>query len=267
MNANNPKISSMDFACKVAAYAKTGITGVFIENLYYEYIAIGDAISPAYFSQERESTVLKADTEQSIRIFRDQCKLNGIIPEVYVDKGEPIREVIYESRFADLIIVDPDISFNDGEEQMPSHFVKEILANAECPVLIVPEKFEDIDEIVFCYDGSASSVFAIKLFTYILPEFSKKKVILLEINKTGKEEFNESHRRMLNWLRAHYEAVYYHTLNGDVKDELFTWFFMKEKMLVVMGAYGRPMLSRFFKKSNADILMRMVDLPLFITHH
>jgi hypothetical protein len=34
-----------------------------------------------------------------------------------------------------------------------------------------------------------------------------------------------------------------------------------------MGAYGRSMLSNFFKKSNADVLMRVVDLPLFVTHY
>ncbi|MGZ5190837.1 MAG: universal stress protein, partial [Flavisolibacter sp.] len=69
------------------------------------------------------------------------------------------------------------------------------------------------------------------------------------------------------WLSAHYISVDYQSLKGDVKDELFTWFFMKERKLIVMGAYGRPMLSRFFKKSNADVLIRSVDLPLFITHH
>ncbi|MGZ5190591.1 MAG: hypothetical protein ACXWCZ_06190, partial [Flavisolibacter sp.] len=143
INANKPNISSINFACRMAAFAHTRLTGIFIESPSFEYIAIGDAITPAYYNKVEENAVTKADTDQSIRIFKDECKLKGIIPEVYVDNGDPIHEVIFESRFADLVIVDPDMSFYDGEEQIPSHLVKEFLANAECPVLIAPGSFED----------------------------------------------------------------------------------------------------------------------------
>ena len=269
INARKPDTASIDFACSMAALAETRLTGLFIENLFFEYIPAGGIDSPSYFETVKENAgaTVTADTEQAVRIFKDACQRMTVLSEVFIDKGEPIQEVIFESRFADLLIIDPDISFYDREEQLPSHFVKEILANVECPVLLAPERFEDVEEIVFCYDGSASSVFAIKQFTYLLPEFSSKKVMLLEVNKTGNEEFTERHRRMMEWLRAHYHSAYYHALKGDVKDELFTYFFMKTKKIIVMGAYGRNMPSNFFKRSSADILMRMVDLPLFITHH
>ena len=71
---------------------------------------------------------------------------------------------------------------------------------------------------------------------------------------------------MMEWLRAHYSSVCYHVLKGESKDELFNYFFMHENKFIVMGAYGRSMLSNFFRKSEADVLIRMVDLPLFITH-
>ena len=267
INPDKPGLASIDFACNVATSAQARLTGVFIENFYFEYIPIGDAMAPAYFGQLQENSQVKADTDQAVRIFQEECQRKGIIPEVYVDKGEPIQEVIYESRFADLVIIDPYMNFYEREEDAPSHFAREILAHAECPVLIAPEKFESIEEIIFCYDGSASSLFAIKLFTYLFPAFSKKNVMLLEISKSDSEQVDESHKRIMQWLGSHYNDVHYHALKGDVKDELFTWFFMKEKKLIVMGAYGRPLLSRFFNKSAADVLIRMVDLPIFITHH
>jgi hypothetical protein len=141
------------------------------------------------------------------------------------------------------------------------------LRNAECPVILTPNEFENPEEIVFCYDGSASSVFAIKQFTYLLPEFGNRKVLFLEVNKSGKEEFDDNHRRIMEWLRAHYHSVYYQILKGNSKDELFNYFFMKKKKMIVMGAYGRSLLSNLFRKSNADVIMSSVDLPLFISHH
>jgi hypothetical protein len=132
---------------------------------------------------------------------------------------------------------------------------------------MAPERSTEIEEIVFCYDGSASSVFAIKQFTYLFPEFSSRPALLLEVSRPGQVEFDEAHRRMLAWLRAHYHSAYYHVLEGNTEDELFVYFFMKRKKMVVMGAYGRKLIAGLFRKSNADVLIRAVDLPLFVSHH
>lgn len=268
INAHEPDSAAIDFACSIAFSAQSRLTGLFIENIFFEYIPSGDTDTPRYSKKgkEKEATVTM-DTEQAIKIFKEQCRTRKVEPEVYIDKGEPIQEIVFESRFADLLIIDPGFDFYGREDQLPSHLVKEILMHAECPVLLTPEKFGGVDEVVFCYDGSASSVFAIKQFTFLFPQFSDRNIVLLEVNRTGNEEFSESHRRMMEWLKTHYRSVYYHALAGEAEDELHTYFFMKSKKFIVMGAYGRTMLSNLFNKSNAEVVMRMVDLPLFITHY
>jgi hypothetical protein len=270
INAHKPQMETIDFACRIADLTHSRLTGVFIDNSFTEYIPTAAIDAPSYFNASSDITTrtVTTDLDHATRLFIDECKRQNINADIYTDKGDPIKEAIYESRFADMLIVDPDMNFyEDDEVSLPSHFVKEILANAECPVILSPNKFEETEEIVFCYDGSASSVFAIKQFTYLLPQYASKKVVLLEVNRNGKEEFNESHRKMMSWLRAHYTGVYFHLLKGEAKDELFTYFFLKRKKFIVMGAYGRSVLSNIFRKSNADTLIRMVDLPLFITHH
>lgn len=269
INAHNPDFFTIDFASRIANLAKSKLTGLFIENLYFDYVTIDGMNGGSYFevlNKAANSSVI-TDTDQSVRLFKEECLRKGIKPDIYVDQGEPIQEIIFESRFADLVIIDPEVSFYNRDEPPPSHFVKEILARAECPVLLAPEKFENIDEIVFCYDGSTSSVFAIKQLTHLLPELNDRKVLLLEVSHKSEEEFTESHRRMMDWLRSHYHSVYYHSLVGDVKEELFNYFFKSKNILIVIGAYGRSMLSNFFRKSSADVLIRTIDLPIFITHH
>ena len=100
-----------------------------------------------------------------------------------------------------------------------------------------------------------------------LADDSDQSMSRIQYLKRANEEFDEEHRRVMDLLRAHYPSVAYHGLKGDVKDELLTHFFMTSKKIIVMGAYGRSMLSNFFKKSSADVLLRTVDLPLFIAHH
>jgi nucleotide-binding universal stress UspA family protein len=50
------------------------------------------------------------------------------------------------------------------------------------------------------------------------------------------------------------------------KSQLTNWLKEEEAAWVVMGAYGRSLLSSLFKKSFADELINDVRLPLFITH-
>ena len=268
INAHHPNMDSVDFACRIASVAQANLTGLFIEDIFFNYAPSQTLDGGSYFDTTSPANkLIKTDIDQAVYLFKDECLRHGITPEVYINKGQAMHEAIRESRFADLLIVDPAIGFYNRIELMPSQFVKEILAFAECPVLLAPQQFDDLDEIIFCFDNSPSSIFAIKQFTYLLPELRTKKVMLLEVRKSGKDEFDSDHIRMMEWLRKHYQTVYYQALKGDESDELFSYLFMKRKKMIVMGAYGRPLLSNLFKKSSADKLIHMLDLPLFITHH
>lgn len=269
INAYKPQLSAIRFACLLAASTKSCLTGLFIENVYDskfdESYSEGD-----YFTsvpQEDTETIVRTDPDHAITLFVRECSLHAVATETYVDKGEPIQLALRESRYADLLILDPSVNFyEDGAQQLPSHFTKEIMSGAECPVMLAPDKITDVDEIVFCYDGSASAVYAMKQFTYLLPVYQKTKVLLLTVKRSEKENASEDDRRILAWLTSHYDHADYKILTGNVKEELFTYFFMKEKKLVVLGSYGRNTMSTFFKPSAADQLVRTVDLPLFITH-
>lgn len=270
LNAHNPDRASLEFATRMAAISGTRLTGLFLENTDSEPVLVAqpDAFQYAtYLWQTGEVASIRADVDKAVGLLREECLFAGVGLDVIVDKGEPIQQTIGESRFADYIIVDPGLSFSQMEEDVPSHFVQELLSRAECPVLLAPKEFVDVDEVVFCYDGSVSSVFAIKQFTALLPVFRSHRALLLEVNRSGRAEFSDEHKRMMGWLKMHYSSVYYQALNGNAKEELFTYLFLKTGKLVVMGAYGRSLLSNFFRRSHADAIIRMVDLPLFVTHH
>jgi len=211
------------------------------------------------------------DSEQCIHFFIEACQRRNVKVDVllqgngFVKHASPVKEVIRESRFADVLIVDPAMSFQDQLEAVPTSFAKELLAAAECPVLVAPAVFDDVDELVFCYDGQRSSVYAIKQFSYLFPELNQRKVTVLQI---GENEHPVSEKEALrNWLSNYYYEITFKQLVGDAGDELLQYFLLKKNMLAVMGAYGRSMISTFFKKSSADLVLRVVDLPLFIAHN
>lgn len=271
VNTNRPDPASIEFAARIASLARTKLTALFLEKVYYEPVLVEQPEVLQYsvhLLQTGEVAAVHADIERAMELVQEECRFAGVGLEVIPDSGDPLRQTIYESRYADFVILDPGMSFSQISDGVPTHFVKEVLLHAECPVLLSPKEFVGIEEVVFCYDGSPSSIFAIKQFTLLLPQFRNKHVVLLEVDPAGREDaHNDDRKRMIEWLNLHYRSAAYRLLKGKAKDELFNYLFLKTKTIVIMGAYGRSMLSNFFRKSHADALIRMADLPLFIAHY
>src|SRR4051794_208645 len=271
INAEKPQIPCLDFAAYVADLTNSKLIGVFVQHTIYEDMPAIKTIGGTPYVEEITIGMLQTKAEkntllQGIQQFKDSCSERMIDCTVHSDRGIAIHEVITESRFADYIITDAAISFLKNEtEAIPSSFLKLLLKQSECPVIVAPDEFSSIDEIVFTYDGSKSAVFAIKQFTYLFPALEDKKITLLEI----KTEENNSNITELNKLKEllmfHYNAVHYELIYGDnPKEVLFTTFYGKHKKWLVMGAYGKQ---RFFSNSTADILLETIDLPIFVAHH
>jgi nucleotide-binding universal stress UspA family protein len=55
-------------------------------------------------------------------------------------------------------------------------------------------------------------------------------------------------------------------LKGDASDELFGFLIDWKNAIVVLGGYGRGILSRFLKPSHASLVLRTINLPIFIAH-
>jgi hypothetical protein len=263
---------AIDFASYVATMAHSTLTGVFLEHTeeqspvlkmsygmpYVESMVAADL--PGYKEQH-------ARCEENIRLFKQFCTNRGIRHQVQTIIGaHPAKSLIGESRFADLLIIKSETSFEKGYETTPTHFVKEVLAGAECPVIMVPYRFTGIEEVVFTYDGSRSAVFAIKQFTYLFPELADKKAIVLQVNESGELPLTEK-EKIAELLKVHYSGIGFQVLRGKARVELFSYLLNKKKTLVVMGAFGRGWLSNVIKPSSAPVLLKNINLPFFITHY
>jgi hypothetical protein len=85
---------------------------------------------------------------------------------------------------------------------------------------------------------------------------------LLQVLKEG-DDITEK-KRLKEFLMIYYDAVHYDTLHGDADAELFKKFLSQRNKILVMGAYGRK---KFFSHSTADILLKTLNIPIFIAHY
>lgn len=267
-DAQNVKASTIDFGCYVAELSNSEISVVLLNNAAIE-LASYKSSRLSYINNEEDEKGYPVimDIEQTSQFIKKQCLKKGIKATVSLDNLSPSEETIYESRFADILILEPDLSFLGDGSEFPSNLVRHVLSKSECPVILAPDGFKYIDQIVFCYDGSASSLFAMKQFTYLFPGYKNTPVTLLEIRNSVIREMDESHNRTLKWLKTHYENADIIFLDGEVNDALFPFFLNKSNTFIVMGAFGRSTLSNLLWKSASEKIIKTVDLPLFIAHH
>jgi len=271
LDASSPDKAAIDFACYLASLTDSLLTGVFLENLVADQEPVlKKTAGAAYIKWEidKDSTEYKdkcTKREAHIAGFERACYVHNVRFSIHRDEGTPVAEMIRESRYADVLIVDADTSFNKQYDGVPSGFVRQLLREAECPVIIAPSDFYSIDELIFTYDNSKSAAFAIKQFTYLFPALSEKKVTVLQVNKSGTWQ-DEEKACLRGWLQHHYSSIGFQALKGDERDAFFTFLSGKKNALITMGAYGRNALSRFFQESTADLVIKVVTRPLFIAH-
>lgn len=264
---SDPK--SLDFACRLAQLTGSPLTGVFLENAHSENVpglkfAYGGVYVETIDTLAADFPTQKA-VDNNVDLFKTTCKAHMVAYDIYSDRHDPVETMIAESRFADMMILNPTC-FASSPLEKPSAFVKELLSRSECPVIISPYDFDEVNEIIFAYDGSASSVFAIKQFTYLFPELRTKKATILQAGE--KADLKTLDREKLsNYLTNHYPEIVFEYLAGNSEDVLFNHLLRKKNAFAVMGAYGRSKLSNFLKHSTAEFIIEANSLSMFIAHH
>jgi nucleotide-binding universal stress UspA family protein len=265
-----PNANALNFASFLARLSRSKVTGVFLENAEAdEELVVYQAYETGYLNRKagkKDHAVEKENVEKHIEQFKEACESQSVRYSIHRDIGVPAKKIIAESRYADVMVVSAETSFTKNFEGVPPEFVKEVLKDSECPVIIAPESFDSIDEIVFTFNGSKSAVFAIKQFCYLFPQLEDKKVTVIEIEDEDlcsadeKEKFKE-------WLSSHYSSIGFEVLKGDTESELLAYLLRKKNIFIVMGAYGRSTVSQFFKHSRADLLIKTITQAIFITHY
>jgi nucleotide-binding universal stress UspA family protein len=261
--------NAVDFACHLARLTQSRLTGIFLNEpvtepevvIESQRVAHGvTSITIAEFDQESEQA---AQHEENIAIFREWAERSGVSFNVYLDKGVPVTELSYETRYADMLLMSAD-TFSQGDEPIPSAFVKQLIHDSACPVILTPESFERIDNIFFCYDGSKSSLFAIKQFAYLFPQLRSQRVKVISLAAERPQPTEQA--RVTQWLGYHYSDVEWIAQGAEAAEALFHYLLKKRDDFVVMGAYGHGLLTSFFEPDYETGTIHTTSLPIFIAH-
>jgi len=270
--ASGIKSEVLDFAAYIGKLQRSQLVGLFIE----ESGEIAPSLHPFEGQIHVETQRLAAgsntqkpgQTSASIAMFRNGCMEREVHCHVHRAEGDTFANIIAESRYSDIMVLDASISVF-GDDTIPSSLALDILHKAECPVLIAPEVFEEPNQVILAYDEGYSSAFAIKQFCLQLPALTAKNTIALHIHDNDGVSGSPGIDSFREWISMHFSNISFIELHGDPREELFKYFLQnnpKNDKMLVAGAFGRSYLSSLFKPATADLVVKAIDMPIFITH-
>lgn len=263
--------SAVQYAIAIAARQQAHLVGVFLDDVTYHSYKIYELTGPEGVAEEKRAILEEGDIEKratAVEQFKTACDNASINYSVHHDRNIAVHELLHESIYADLLIIQSRETLTHYEEELPTRFVRELLEGAQCPVLVVPEQFKPVQKVSILYDGEPSSVFATRMFCYLYGDHIMEETEVVTVNKPGHSSHVPDNRLMKEFMKRHLPDARYTVLKGDPETEILRHLrTYGGNNLLVLGAYRRGMVSRWFRPSMADLLMREVKMPLFIAHN
>ncbi|MBK9328867.1 MAG: universal stress protein [Sphingobacteriales bacterium] len=262
---------ALEHAINIAKQSGGMVLGIFLHDMSYIYDDLPGVFTLVPTQYTNIINRQKADSEKlelNLKLFNERCKKENVRHKAHIHDGTDIVDfLIRETVFADLLVLDEHMSFTYVNAHQLSNFVVDILEDAHCPVLVVPNKPQQIDNVFLCYDGTPASVHAIKMYSYVFPEWASKPTTLVSFSDASSDHLSHSenikdllHQHFLN-LKIDLEH------NSRLGDALYSYFKLNEENgFIVMGAFGRSAFSRLLKKSMANTILKEVRVPILISH-
>jgi nucleotide-binding universal stress UspA family protein len=265
------------FAEKVSERETVLLAGLFLPEIMYPgpygFTGVGALDIPALIPLLE--TTDTAEVNRNIKHFKELCVKRGIEHRVHKAIDDfALPQLKKESRFDDLLIIGSQLFYNynvvgdkvqvatenDNEEYLAS-----LLHHAECPVLLVPESYEFPKQVILAYDGSESSVYAIKQFAYLFPELCDIRTLLVYAGGGAARDMPDV-AYIEELASRHFKDLTLATIEADPDVYFETWLLDQKAPLLVTGAYERSSLSLLFKESFADKIIADRKMPVFIAH-
>lgn len=233
------------------------LTGVFIPQMSY-----ANAANTTGEDDENELRTIEANKSR----FEALCTKHNVSFKIHVDFRDFALPVLArETRFADLLLIGGETFYRSIYLGNPLEYLKEALHMAECPVVVVPEKFDFPKINLLAYDGSESSLFAIKQFSYLFPELTNRETLIAYA--TGSEEdVIPARKRVEELLYPHFMDVCFITLDQPADKSFESLIKTNQSVFLICGAFGRSSFSEAIRKSFAEAFLANLNVPVFIAH-
>jgi nucleotide-binding universal stress UspA family protein len=225
-------------------------------------------VDPVYYmGYEARLADVHLHVGRRLEQFAARCDEAGVAHAEAKAVGSPHERIQEEAQTCDLILLTRDSHFRfmagDNEGDMT---LKKVLKDTPRPMVVVPKTAWPEGPVVIAYDGSLQAARALAAFEATgLGESGKVHVVSVGSSAIAATECTE---RACRFLSHHKIEAVVHALSSSAPPEevILQQVSRLNAGLLVMGAYGRPVLREFFVGSVTQKVLEESPVPLFLYH-
>ena len=225
-------------------------------------------VGEAYFRGLNKT--LLADTRRGVELslgrYARRCADAGVAFKELEDVGTPYVQILMEAQRYDLIVLGHHAHFQFGTGDEPDVTLSKVLADSPRPVVAVPDVLGDGEAVLIAYDGSLQAARALAAF-----EASGlgqgREVHVVSVDEDKKEAARRA-ERAVDFLRFHQVNAERWPVDSvfPPAEVILESVRMVDAGLLVMGAYGQPVLREFFLGSVTRTVLEKSPVPVFLYH-
>jgi nucleotide-binding universal stress UspA family protein len=203
--------------------------------------------------------------DQLLGHFTLQCAQAGIAAKILEDFGQPAEQILLESQRYDLILIGRETRWNWKASIDAEQTQLRLIQHSPRPVVIVPQHIPLHANILIAYDGSLPAARAIAAFQ--ASHLGESHLIHILSVSEDVAVAARSAERASDYLTHHGLTSTSHRVVSSHPATAILEFAAKiQAGLLVMGAYGKPLLHDFFLGSTTRDLIAKSTAPIFLCH-
>jgi len=208
------------------------------------------------------------------RIYRQNAANDTVFVERFVEKCQQLhlrtrvlyhddaesRNLLRETQFSDLLVLSAAQFIPDSRLTAPPRQQLQLLRGAGCPILIVPAKYERIENYLLVYEGTSSCMRTIKQFSALLTDAARKFKILLAVVGDKSRQHAEEVRLLQEFADSHFPKLSILPLLDNAEEEILYNAREEEGVLLVCGSETHTLASLLIHNSK----LRRFEFPVFV---
>lgn len=204
--------------------------------------------------------------QQLLDEFGRRCSETGVECKALEDVGTPFLQILIEAQSSDAVLLGRHTHFDYGFAPEPDQTLGKVIQDSPRPVVAVPPWPGGGRAIVVAYDGSPQAARA--LYAFQASGLGDEAPIHVVSVGAGLDDVAQRADRAVAYLRLHGLDAAAHPVDATlpVADAVLGTVRHFDAGLLVMGAYGEPVLKEFFLGSTTRSVLKESTVPVFCFH-
>ena len=206
--------------------------------------------------EERAEVILKA--------FAERCAAGGVRAETRKAAGVIDEAIIAEAKNHDwIVLAQRGEHFHIAKGGILGSTAEAVTRHAGKPVLVTPQRYQDIESMALAYDGSPPAQNALELAVFLAEKMVWPLTLFMVTEDQGRAA--RWSKKAEAYLEAH--QIDCETVVVAGREDRAILKFIKEGAveLMVMGAYGRNRLQELLIGSTTSHVIRNSTIPVLLT--